>query len=334
MKQLEEHWRQHYEPQRVSVIIPTYNRARVVVNAINSVLAQPHPKVEIIVVDDGSSDETPAVLAGIPGLKIIRQVNQGVGAARNTGLMAATGEYIANLDSDDVWHDDFLPVMLAAMQKHECKVGISARERKNAGALHPVRDTPIERKFLPSQESVVLLGAAELRLLSMASVMSTNPGVVLHRSVVEPWPDYLRTIDDVGQHARVILRHGPGAVFVTTPLWEVSPGGQDEVSLVGRNDRCDLGWRVSKELAAIEQEMTHYLSKSELQIFARKRGDWLVGDSAYPLSVKGRVLPALQAYLGALTIDFRVLRARELAAGFIRSLRAFRANLMGAKPLA
>ena len=88
----------------VSVIIPTYNRAAWVSRAIDSVLAQTYSSIEILVVDDGSIDNTSEVLS-VYGNKIavIRQANQGVSHARNTGLKQAHGEYVAFLDSDDIW---------------------------------------------------------------------------------------------------------------------------------------------------------------------------------------------------------------------------------------
>ena len=95
---------------RVSVIIPTYNRADLLPSAIDSVLAQVYEHVEIIVVDDGSTDHTPDVLRQY-GTKVrtIRQANAGASAARNHGIRISQGEIVAFLDSDDTW----LPVKLA-----------------------------------------------------------------------------------------------------------------------------------------------------------------------------------------------------------------------------
>lgn len=98
----------------VSVIIPTYNHARYLREAIDSALAQTHPAVEVIVVDDGSTDGTPGILSDYGRrIRAIRQTNAGVAAARNTGLAAAMGAYVAFLDSDDIWASDKLEQQLA-----------------------------------------------------------------------------------------------------------------------------------------------------------------------------------------------------------------------------
>lgn len=87
----------------VSVIIPTYNRSRLLQLAVESVLAQTYPAIELIVVDDGSTDDTPATLEQYAGRIVhIRQANQGGTAARNTGIRAAHGKYLSFLDHDDL----------------------------------------------------------------------------------------------------------------------------------------------------------------------------------------------------------------------------------------
>jgi glycosyltransferase involved in cell wall biosynthesis len=89
---------------RVSVIIPTYNRGWIVKEAIESVLAQDYRDFELIVVDDGSTDNTDDILNSYRGdIMVFRQENQGVSAARNRGLAEASGRFIAFLDSDDLW---------------------------------------------------------------------------------------------------------------------------------------------------------------------------------------------------------------------------------------
>ncbi len=107
----------------VSVIIPVYNRALLVQRALNSVFCQSISCSEVIVVDDGSTDDTPAVLAAIaaesPLLKVVRQENLGPAAARNTGIKAATNDYLAFLDSDDHWHKKKLEKQYAVLAQSD-----------------------------------------------------------------------------------------------------------------------------------------------------------------------------------------------------------------------
>ncbi len=101
----------------VSVIVPTYNRARWLPEAVTSVLRQTHAPLEVLIVDDGSTDDTEAVCASFAApVRYIRQANAGVSAARNHGVREARGEWIAFLDSDDVWLPAKLEIQLAALR--------------------------------------------------------------------------------------------------------------------------------------------------------------------------------------------------------------------------
>jgi glycosyltransferase involved in cell wall biosynthesis len=104
---------------KVSVVIPTYNRADKVREAIESVLAQTFTDIEVIVVDDGSSDETANALRNIFGDRIhyYFQPNQGASVARNKGIAEARGEWIAFLDSDDLWEKDKLEWQFKALER-------------------------------------------------------------------------------------------------------------------------------------------------------------------------------------------------------------------------
>ena len=105
---------------RVSVVIPTFDRAELVSAAAESVLAQTFADLEAIVVDDGSTDRTVARLAAIgdPRLTVIAAAHGGcVGAVRNRGVGAARGEWLAFLDSDDLWVPDKLEAQLAALDR-------------------------------------------------------------------------------------------------------------------------------------------------------------------------------------------------------------------------
>jgi len=102
---------------RVSVVIPTYNSAALVVEAVRSALAQSHIPAEVIVVDDGSTDDTGQRLAAFgPPVRYVHQVNQGVAGARNRGIREATCDLIAFLDADDVWHPRKLEMQVECLR--------------------------------------------------------------------------------------------------------------------------------------------------------------------------------------------------------------------------
>lgn len=103
----------------VSVIIPTYNRAHYIREAVESVLAQSYKNFEIIVVDDGSTDGTEEVLHPYrDSIRYFYQENQGASAARNLGIKNARGKYIAFLDSDDFWLPEMLEVQVGYLEAH------------------------------------------------------------------------------------------------------------------------------------------------------------------------------------------------------------------------
>lgn len=101
-----------------SVIIPSYNRCELLAEAIASVLQQNYSALEIIVVDDGSTDSTAAMIARqYPFVRYFYQNNQGPASARNRGLAEATGELIALLDSDDIWHENKINTELVLLRE-------------------------------------------------------------------------------------------------------------------------------------------------------------------------------------------------------------------------
>jgi glycosyltransferase involved in cell wall biosynthesis len=104
--------------QSVSVIIPSHDRAQVLCRALDSVLTQTVPAAEIIVVDDGSTDNTAALVAQrYPQVSYLYQPNQGVSKARNSGVEESRGEWLAFLDSDDEWLPEKLEKQMAALQQ-------------------------------------------------------------------------------------------------------------------------------------------------------------------------------------------------------------------------
>jgi glycosyltransferase involved in cell wall biosynthesis len=103
---------------KISVVIPAYNSAEFIADAVHSILKQTRPITEITIVDDGSTDNTQQIVEALPGpITYIKQPNQGPSAARNTGIKAANSEWIAFLDADDQWTPDKIDKQLKLLRK-------------------------------------------------------------------------------------------------------------------------------------------------------------------------------------------------------------------------
>jgi glycosyltransferase involved in cell wall biosynthesis len=102
----------------ISVIVPVYNGRRFLAETIQSVLAQTYRPVEVVAVDDGSTDGSAAIVESFSSVICIQQSNQGVAAARNRGVEASQGELLAFLDQDDLWVEEKLEKQVAYLQQH------------------------------------------------------------------------------------------------------------------------------------------------------------------------------------------------------------------------
>jgi glycosyltransferase involved in cell wall biosynthesis len=117
---------------QVSVIIPLYNKGKYIARALDSVYAQTFEYFEVIVVDDGSTDDGPDIVRKYddPRLRLIQQANAGPGAARNRGVRESTGPWVAFLDADEEWLMDFLRISIEALEAHpQCPVSVTGRYR-------------------------------------------------------------------------------------------------------------------------------------------------------------------------------------------------------------
>ncbi len=151
----------------VSVIIPTYNRAWSLGEAIDSVLAQDFSDMELIVIDDGSTDDTRNLLDGYrQAITVIRQPNRGVSAARNAGVAASCGSLLAFLDSDDLWLPGKLGAQVAFFREHPSAMICQTEE---TWIRRGVRVNPKRRHQKPSGS--IFLRSLELCLVSPSAVM-------------------------------------------------------------------------------------------------------------------------------------------------------------------
>lgn len=103
----------------VSIVIPVYNGERFITRALSSVLEQSYRPIEIIVVDDGSTDDSPNICQAVPEARYTRQSNAGVASARNHGIRLSKGRYIAFLDQDDEWLPQKLEVQVGLLEQNK-----------------------------------------------------------------------------------------------------------------------------------------------------------------------------------------------------------------------
>jgi glycosyltransferase involved in cell wall biosynthesis len=207
----------------VSVIIPTYNRAALVGRAIESALAQTYPHKQIIVVDDGSTDDTAAVVKAYAGVEYVRRANGGQAAARTTGLGVATGSVIASLDSDDLWEPEFLEKALAAMAALDLDfVFVNWFQQMPDGRMI---DYFAEFKYLRSYwssrtESPMLFRYEELRRLYLECCPSPSSSVVIRRdSFVGVWNDRVHVADDWCLLLDIVLAKEARGAMIREKLW-------------------------------------------------------------------------------------------------------------------
>ncbi len=201
----------------VSVVIPTYNRARFIGAAVASIRAQTYPCHEIVIVDDGSSDDTAAVVAALgDGIRYIRQDNAGPSAARNRGIQEARGDLVAFLDTDDRWLPDKLMLQVQAMQRDPAIALVCADMAIEDGDGRRMVDSNFaKRGMLPMFER--LAGAAipdAPRLLLQINFVNTST-VLAQRELLQSLGGFdrrLRYGEDLELWLRIAARHAIACV--------------------------------------------------------------------------------------------------------------------------
>ncbi|MFW6235703.1 MAG: glycosyltransferase family 2 protein [Desulfovibrionales bacterium] len=205
----------------ISVIIPAYNRAGVLGRAMESVLAQTLAPVEIVVVDDGSTDETPALLnayADSGSIRVLHQENKGVSAARKQGIRHARGNVIALLDSDDYWEPAKLEKQLRFMNEggweicQTDEIWIRNGRRVNPRRVHAKPCGWIFERSL------------EMCLVSPSAVMFTRKLWERHG----PFEESLPACEDYHLWLQVSAKNAVG--FLPEPLTIKTGGHEDQLS--------------------------------------------------------------------------------------------------------
>ncbi len=211
----------------VSVVIPTHNRAWSLRDAVDSVLDQEYAPFELLVIDDGSTDETPALLAEYGDrIRVLRQTNRGVSAARNRGIAAANGILVAFLDSDDRWLPGKLATQAAFFAEHpEARIC----QTEELWVRNGVRVNP--RRRHRKRSGMIFEPSLALCLVSPSAVM-------VRRSLFDEiglFDESLPACEDYDLWLRVARRHP--VHLVDKPLIVKHGGHEDQLSRMAGLDR-------------------------------------------------------------------------------------------------
>lgn len=254
----------------VSLIIPTHNRADLVGEAIESALRQAYPAREVVVVDDGSTDGTPTVLAGFgDAIRTVRTPNRGCAAARNTGVGLARGAYLAFVDSDDVAPPDKLALQVPVLEAHP-EVGFVYGPSVAFGP--ELQQDVVHQPVRPDADGSVAEGLFLTTQIGFDSVL-------LRRKAVEGvggFDETLRHNEDTDLLLRVALEWKAVCLDVPTGRHRWHPGrkSRDEVALrravlrsmervlASRPDfRARLGPRAEARLAEVRWQISRALAE-------------------------------------------------------------------------
>jgi GT2 family glycosyltransferase len=263
------------EPPTFAIVVPVFNAAATVAEAVRSAMAQTIPAREVIVVDDGSTDDLLNALAPFEGtITLVRQENRGVGSARNAGVRAADAEFIAFLDADDVYRPSRLEA-LAALGAERPDLDILTTDTlfvvdgEPAGSYHATHPFPVDDQRTAILDACFTFGCPAIRRSRLLAI----GGFAEDLQTGEDWDCILRLILD-----------GSSAGLVDEPLLEyhVRPGSLTSNRVASLWDRVRLLERVKGRFQLSEKE-TSALAQS----LARKRLRAVLAEAAAHIETPG-----------------------------------------------
>lgn len=289
----------------VSVIIPAYNRAEMARRAVESVLKQTYRDVQLLLVDDGSKDNTRAVFENYPGVEYHWQANARQAAARNTGLSFAKGEFIAYLDSDDWWHPDYLTETIAALQRSKVDFAFSGSQTViTLAGSGPSPDATVKKdkvlaRFCTQPEGDwYYLDSKRTRELLVEHCPVTPSGFVLRRRCHRHmWNTELLYAEDLLLLLEIILTEDPACVFTLKPLWFKCLHETNELDRIGASTEEQRGFlrAAAKHGHYLFDKISARLTRREKSVF-KKRIAKAYFDLGYFEDHQGALVTSLKAY--------------------------------------
>lgn len=208
----------------VTIIIPTYNRADKICEAIESAINQTYEHTQIVVIDDGSTDHTAILLRDYhTQIEYYYKENGGQASARNLGLKHAKGSIIASLDSDDIWYPDFLKNCVEKLETEQLDFVFANwdQDAKKGESWNFLANDPFLCPYLVKEKnSWINLDYAETRDLYINACPSPSSAVVLRKSsIVSGWDENIKIGDDWCMYLEMILLKECKVAFTMTKLW-------------------------------------------------------------------------------------------------------------------
>jgi glycosyltransferase involved in cell wall biosynthesis len=273
----------------VAVVVPVYNRLNHLATTLESVLSQTYRDLILLVVDDGSQEDVPGFVSGYPDsrLRLLRQTNQGNAAARNAGVRQSAGQLVACLDSDDVWHPDFLRTCIEYLVTHPLVDVVFSQVR-----FINAEDRPLPQPVGPEPHSGDLL---EPLLMGYPILPSST---LVRRVCFDRWGAYEPGFDDW----ELWLRWAAGGCrfhCIDRPL----------VSYRIHDHNLHLEWesRRSAHVAMLD----HFYSRCELPERAKTMRDAAYAEQYVQFAVRawqaGRISDAVSDFLQAVRVNPRLL---------------------------
>lgn len=209
----------------VSIIIPTYNRAHLVTRAIKSIENQTYQNIQLIVVDDGSTDNTKEVISQLEGVEYYYKPNGGQGSARNFGLQYVKGEFVTTLDSDDMWYPLFLEEQIENIQKYDLDFGFANwhQDLKDGSHMDFFRAFTYLRDYhkYSSSDAWIQITYPDLRKLFTEACICPSSAMVFRKSTCPiKWNTQMNIADDWFLILDIIASKPIKVGFTYKPLWK------------------------------------------------------------------------------------------------------------------
>jgi len=265
----------HNKQPLVSIIIPTYNSERFIANSVVSALNQTYPNIEILIIDDGSTDKTETVIQKLPdSIRYIKQVNSGPSSARNHGIMQSNGEYIAFLDVDDEWMPSKIDKQVSLFESNQ-NLSITATSYIRCDAdLLPIETTALN---IPSKEK----GIIPFRMLLEKNQLLTS-SIMTKKNILDRcgfFDEEIQFGEDWDLWVRIAQLGEIG--YIHTPLCKYRVHG---AGLTGKLDDKNMqDW-----LKVIKKNRLRSNSWYDRHVTYRKSYSWYLHNYAYLERVRGQ----------------------------------------------